>query len=275
MILPHIPDSFHKTIFAIGIALIVFGYYKYDKTYELTLEKIEKLNELEKDEYFQLSKLVHLENNFHKLCVIESIRLNFELPCKRDSNGDLQFHKLIGAQGELLAAVDSLSIQWAEIENEREELKRIEDRVTFYFDEFVDFGNVIRDQNHLTIFFFSLGSILVLFGAIRWFRIQNIQDNQLKMIHSLETKNEYCQSCARNFSFRVEYGKNKDESKSELFCSDCYDDGEFTTYMSDEKLNEIKNQLLDKAKSKKERRSIEKRFVSLKRWNMDDYGTKE
>lgn len=275
MILPHIPDSFHKTIFAIGIALIVFGYYKYDKTYDLTLEKIEKLNELETDQYYQLSKLINLENKFHRHCVIESIRLNTELPCKRDSNGNLHFHKLIGAQGELLAVVDSLNFLWAEIENEREELKNIEDRVTFYFDELVDFGNVIRDQNYLTIFFFSLGSILVLFGAIRWIRIQNIQDSKLKMIHSLETKNEHCQSCARNFSFRVEHGTNKDSSKSELFCSDCYDDGTFTTYMSDEKLNEIKNQLLEKAKAKRERSSIEKRFESLKRWNMDDYGTKE
>ena len=79
---------------------------------------------------------------------------------------------------------------------------------------------------------------------------------------------KFCQSCAMPMSDE-HFGSEKDESKSEDYCSYCYQDGEFTTDISMEEMIDYSAPKAAEATGMSEeaaRKMCEDMFPHLKRW---------
>lgn len=82
---------------------------------------------------------------------------------------------------------------------------------------------------------------------------------------------QLCQSCGKPMGKTDElYGTEKDGSKSKDFCSDCYNNGEFTTKITKERMIEVSIPYLLKEKAgideDQARKEMEAFFPTLKRW---------
>ena len=79
---------------------------------------------------------------------------------------------------------------------------------------------------------------------------------------------KFCQSCAMPMS-NEHFGSEKDGSKSEDYCSYCYQDGEFTTDISMEEMIDYSAPKAAEATGMSEeaaRKMCEDMFPHLKRW---------
>ena len=79
---------------------------------------------------------------------------------------------------------------------------------------------------------------------------------------------KFCQSCAMPMSDE-HFGSEKDGSKSEDYCSYCYQDGEFTTDISMEEMIDYSAPKAAEATGMSEeaaRKMCEDMFPHLKRW---------
>jgi hypothetical protein len=271
MNIPNIPDNLHKALFVIGLILVGFAYYKYDQNIIAIENEAKHVNKLSEDEYFQKMKVVNLESEFQILCWIEAKKLNIENFCEKDKDGDLQFYQIIGGSNEVLRVSDSLSIIWHNIENEREASDNLTDKFEFATDDLKDFVELTYEANDFNRALGLLGGLLAFIGLSRWWKIQNIQDKIVEAELPASPKFKHCQSCGRNFSFRVKHGTNKDSSLSDLFCSDCYQQSEFTSFLDEDSFKILKENKIKNCETKREKARIKARFEKLIRWNINDY----
>jgi hypothetical protein len=274
MNIPNIPDNLHKALFLIGLALIGFAYYKYDQNI-LDLENFAKeLNEKYEEKYFQESKVLNLETDFQILCWEEAKKINVENFCYRNNSGELEFYRIITGNQKILKINDSLNNIWSKILAKREALNQLTEKLEFEQEDFKDFVNLTEEANYFNIIIGFFGGILAFIGISRWWRIQNIQDKIIASNLPLKPKFNHCQSCGRNFSFKVLNGTNIDNSLSELFCSDCFNNGKFTSFLDESSINPYIQDTLEFYEKKTEKEHIKRRFENLLRWNYDDFKDK-
>ncbi len=81
-----------------------------------------------------------------------------------------------------------------------------------------------------------------------------------------------CQSCGLPISEETK-GTNRDQSKNEEYCRECFQDGKFTNQSLS--LHELEMQLLEKAEmhnemTVEEAEQLRKIIPSLKRWRMNN-----
>lgn len=273
MNIPNLPDSLHKSLFIIGLICIGFSYYEYDQNNIKIDNELSIVNNMLEDIYFQKIKVKDLEFEFQITCLEEAHKLGLVMEdfCKNDKDGELEFYRLLSGTEEELRVSDSLNRIWHKIEVERKARDNLITKQEFAVDNFRDNEDRILERNDFNFGLGIFGAVLALIGIARWWNIQTIQDKIISLKLPEKRKYVYCQSCSRNFSFQVLFGTKADGSKSDLFCSDCYDKGVFTSYIDIESLNEKKKQLLANSKSKFEKKRIENRFKNLRRWTINDY----
>ena len=271
MNIPNIPDNLHKAIFVIGLALIGFAYYKYDLNMIFLENEAKKVNKLSEDVYFQKSKVQNIQNNFQILCWVESNKLNVDNFCDNDKKGNLQFYRIIKGNKNQLRVSDSLNKVWLKIGKERESCEMLSDKLEFATNDLKYFSDLNKEANIFNIILGFFGCLLSFIGLGRWWKIQSIQDKIIESQLPQSPKFRYCQSCGRNFSFRITYGRNSDNSLSELFCSDCYQNGDFTNYINEDSFKALKVGKIQNSKNKRDREKVKDRFDNLIRWNIDDY----
>lgn len=271
MNIPNIPDNLHKALFVIGLILVGFAYYKYDQNIIAVENEAKKVNETWEEKYFQTMKVLDLETDFQILCWEESKKLKIENFCERDNNGVLRFYRVLDGSNKELSISDSLNKIWNKIEAERSTRDNLNDKLEFATEDLECCVTLTDEANDFNISLGFFGGLLALIGIIRWWKIQNIQDKIVESGLPTTPKFECCQSCGRNFSFRVLRGTNKDKSTSELFCSDCFQSGEFTAFLDEESFKTIKDETMKKCETKKGKERLKRRFENLIRWNIDDY----
>jgi hypothetical protein len=245
MNIPNIPDNLHKTLFIIGLFCIGFSYYKYDQNIISLESDAEKIINLSNDSHFQKNKVVELEYEFKNLCKEESLKLGLENFCGNGKSGELEFYRILDGTKEQIRISDSLSVIWSKILHERNIRDNLIDKVEFALEDLKFAIEATNESNEFNIAFGIFGCLILFIGLGRWWKIQNIQDQIL--ISQIPKQNIYkhCQSCARNFSFRVNHGTKSDDTESELFCSDCYLKGEFTDFINEDSINKKKMELLN------------------------------
>jgi hypothetical protein len=273
MNIPNLPDSLHKSLFIIGLICVAFAYYEYDQN-DLKIEnELHSVNGMLDDIYFQKIKVKGLETDFQMTCWEEAHKLGLEVKdfCENDKDGELDFYRFLSVTDKELRVSDSLNKLWQVIETERESRENLIDKHEFAVSNFRDNEERLLDRNDFNSGLGIFGVILAFIGIARWWRVQTIQDEIIRLKLPKKRKFEYCQSCSRNFSFRVLFGTKADGSESDLFCSDCYYKGVFTEYVDAESIKEKKEHLLTKCKTKFERKRIEGRFKNLRRWTINDY----
>lgn len=273
MNIPNLPDSLHKALFIIGLICIAFAYYENDQNNLKIDNELSSVNGMLEDIYFQKIKVKGLETDFQMTCWEEAHKLGLDVKdfCENDKDGELEYYRLLSGTNQELRVSDSLNKLWHVIEAEREARDNIIDKHDFAIDNFRENENRLLDRNDFTYGLGVFGAVLALIGIARWWKVQTIQDRIISLKLPEKRKFEYCQSCSRNFSFRVLSGTKVDGNESDLFCSDCYDKGSFTSYIDLESLTEKKKQLLANCKTKFEKKRIENRFKNLRRWTINDY----
>ena len=86
----------------------------------------------------------------------------------------------------------------------------------------------------------------------------------------MENMMKFCQSCAMPLSKPEDHGTNADNSKSDDYCTHCYQNGEFTSEMTMEKMIEFCAPYMAQANEgmseEQAKEQMQKFFPELKRW---------
>lgn len=272
MNLPSLPDNLHKAVFAIGLLCIGLAYYEYDRSYNKSDKERKHVEEMLTETFFQEKRVRHMEYDFELLCFKTEVRFCIDSLYEKSETGELTYYGIMDGSEDVMLASDSLENFWKDIRTERDKVDSLQYVEDLAKDEYFYNLDLFKTRSDITLYFGLFGLFLSLIGVRRWWKIQSIQDEIIRSgLPSTKTEPNFCQSCARNFSFNVDYGSKSDKSKSDIFCSDCMKNGEFTDYMTIEKLNELKRVELAKCTNRKERKNLQERFEKLKRWNLNEY----
>lgn len=229
--IPSIPDKFYKLLVLLGIILIGFSFYTIKENEKNYFNKIDTYNNIVSE--LKILEL-EIENEENKLIDYDddiSIKYNVKKSIKKNKNGKISFtYTVLGEKNSLIAS-KLMTIKWDNYEAKNFKFKILNQKRENY-------ATYLKDvEKHKLLLedecsdYLLAGIILFSLGLITWLTedslINSINEfNKNKKINEKLYTN--CQSCGMRFSSARFYGKNKDESNSNAFCEDCYQNGEFT-----------------------------------------------
>lgn len=271
--LPNLPDSLNKILFT--VSLLSSGYFIFlivvqnqsshlvSKQYQQKIEQIESLldkNELKRKRFEfnlqieseEISQLYDTENPIRE----KDERLVFEeLP-----NADVNRKKVEDSIRLLWNEYEVLAIEETQLYHKKNRIAKVEnDRI----------GNQLDSE--LGYFFLLILSFVSFIATMIGWDKELGRNNRKHGEKPVLDYSEFCQSCGRNFSHRLTRGLEKDGHESKLFCQDCYEDGEFTDYLSLETIQAHKTKILNERKSWRDRKRLSRRFANLYRWKTDAF----
>lgn len=227
---PSIPDKFYKLLILLGVFLIGFSYYTIKENEKNYFKKVDiydnivselKIMELEIEE--EKKKLIEYDDDI-------SIKYNVKKSIKLKENGDIIFtYAVLGEKNNLIAS-NLMTIKWGNYEAKNFKFKILNQKRKNYADLLTTEEKSKNNlENECGAFIFG-GIILFLLGMIAWLSEDLIENrnnefNKNKKINERFYSN--CQSCGMKFSSVRKYGTNKDETFSNAFCEDCFENGEF------------------------------------------------
>lgn len=226
---PIIPDKIYKLIIAIGLIISVFFYLESgkievqinnndDKIFELTnnLENIylksSKFEKLVLRKSKDISKFYGIENAIEK---VSDTAITFtSYIYSNDKNKQRLNDSLVKLWDEYSKKHNELEFNKSNFDNKVSKLNKINYRLKIKSADFIGISYI--------------GFMIFLAGILLWLS-DEIQEERKKSLSKIEDKiHSKCQSCGMKFSSVRKYGTNKDESNSNAFCEDCFQNGEFT-----------------------------------------------
>lgn len=269
--IPSLPDSINKLFLSLALILIGFGFYSIyfpskDHKWKQELEKRKMdivneqyatLNQIKKKnhEIVLVSRRVSRQNNVPSPFEL----VNDSLIEAREFN-TTRIDSII--QDSLFAYMSDRSILSRKYSQSFQ--KQMYTQELIYGVDDYAFENVTGAVACIVLGFFFLYT-----GLKGWYE----DESKIEIVPGTKPIKNYslfCQSCARNFTYFLKRGTTKKGKRSKLFCSDCYSNGEFTDFMSEDRIQEYKSENL-RGRKRKERKRIKQRFDSLIRWKKDQF----
>lgn len=226
-----------------GILLVFFGISKIDHTHSYLTEQLEYSKNQLSESKNQLEELKNITLNTE---IIESLHRKKEITSKEYNIAE----KLIKENEAILKTVQEQKLQ-DESDNKIKELEfKIKKLRTSYYN-YIGYCSIL------------FGLILFSIGYYRIFKLQAYRDKILFNEYlNLNVKHEDCQSCG------MKLVNDKNFDKKSNYCSNCYQNNEFTTKdLTVSEFKEIVNtQLIAKGINSIEKKNILSKINSLERW---------
>ncbi|WP_432410947.1 zinc ribbon domain-containing protein [Rasiella sp. SM2506] len=265
----NIPDSLPKLLILLGIIGVAFGIFidkELSEKYSSRFDKYDKIQdsvvlrtftiELEREKLLQRSEEL-------------SETYKVENPIVYYVDSSMVFTRTFSGNKDKKIVTDSLDQYWDSYVEKKAALKILTKRQEIELENLKEKEEIIDGKKDFYGAFLGIGFILFILGISTWI-FDNITPVE-KPIKQNEKIYRYCQSCGYNFNSMKPYGTEKNKSKSNAFCKDCYKKGKFTEpNLTKKEFLEIKKKEVKK-KWWLSKKLLMTRFKNLERWNKNDY----
>lgn len=268
MNIPSIPDNFYKILVMLGLAIIIYSQYEYEKNFQKRqneeieyAKRIDDLNEkIAKNEFLltqikDKSNIISNRNDIENPLILEDTQVLFKRLIKGDSKSE-KFND----------SINFLFLEYKEADFYIKQLsnKIIAERKTESLkEEILKVEADIKDQ------YFDIGLVIVLLGGLGMYIQQSRNDKLLKLqISSYNSLYTNCQSCGKEFNLMIPKGTDSKGGIFDGFCIKCFENGQFTNpdLTKQDVLNDIF--IRKNIKSNIIKKIIELRVSQLERWKV-------
>lgn len=227
---PSIPDKFYKLLTLLGVILIGYCYFAKNEIDNKYSEKIEHYNNiigeldiLELETQDERNKLIKYDSDISKKYNVDkSIEIN---------NEDVVFtYSIKGNKNDLIAS-KLMSERWEKYTSKTFKIKLLSKKLENYGDYLKREDKINSNKHNEIEILLNFGVNLFILGLGLWIVTETFttKKNDINIGKSIQDRfYKHCQSCGMQFSSSRFYGTNKDESYSNAFCEDCYQNGEYT-----------------------------------------------
>lgn len=247
MTLPSLPNDFHKFLILIGIAIIGYTFYDYEK----------KLNEFR-------SEIKHGQR-LNDSIDISLMRFEYKLEDAKSELPNNDIKKLKNHLGEIKNSQNEINILLKLSKKSKERTNSLD--------------NSIVDLNKSYIPIWVFGAFVFMMGGVSWQIVEHRKELLSKLVlkeqeFDLRQKgafSSFCQSCGKKFNSIIVKGSNLDGKLNDYYCVDCYDNGEFKETLTHEEFDDRCKAIIKKEKGLLIKLFLKIRFKKLERWNKNEY----
>lgn len=270
--IPSIPDSLQKIIIAFGLVLMASCSYLLFAPSELK-ENREREHQKNVLNTFEKQGEVFLEQKQIELTLLKvsaklSEKYNVQNPIQQKENS-ISYTSLIDSNSNNELVEDSIHYYWDKLEVLKFKGEQLANQMKLIKSNRKNYSEIESISSFGFLFGILAGALLFLMGIYRW--EVNPKEKVPPGEKPIIDYENFCHSCARNFTYFLERGTDNNGEESKLFCSDCFKEGKFTDYLTDKNFKAYKTRILKSRKFGRDRSRIKQQFKSLIRWKTDEF----
>lgn len=260
----NLPDTIYKFLVLAGTIIVGYYFFSLDNLQKEYMGVYQKLDKAQDSiDIMRFKNRLELEK-LKGMAADSSERYNVPNPLI-DNDSVLVFTTTYSGNPKKVLVSSSLHPLWLNYLESKDRLKIAEIQLEILRE---NHDEAVEHREYYDYWYYGplliIGLVFIVIGGIWWYE----ESNKGIMVEGIVYK--YCQSCAKQFSAIIPYGRNKNKSNNLAFCKNCYDKGKFK---EPKMTKDLLIQRIEENKdlSKRKKKNIKYRIDNLLRWKKHHY----